>query len=583
MDTFVLNAVCKELQAQICPSWINNIFQTDEFSLLFVLWCQQREICLAVSVDARFQYVYLTRKKPDAQVSTFGKFLLHHIKGAKIRSITKAPLERILSIDLVKKDIDGSDLTFQLILEIMGRHSNLILLQQATHKILESLRHVTAAQSSYRRIAPGAVYVAPPQQKKLDLSTLAESDFLKIVRQFHEEAAQNPGLQLWNVLLQRIQGLSPLLAKDIAGQGSKNCWERLEAIRDMLCSEAYRPCIVLQHVNSLQEKALAVSAFPLEQFSQKKNIKILTFESMSAAAEAYYSSQAEQQRSDSLRSSLLSPLKQRLAKLRKKQEHLQEQQKHIAHAQDYKQQGELIAANIYRLKKGMSRARIIDYYHPEHAEIEIELNPRLNPSQNAQHCFKRYNKLKQGQVIAEQRLADAEQEIAYLEELQFFVEDANSLTELRRLKKEAQDKHALNKPQKNMLPPKPKEPAKPFRRFMSSDGFEVYVGRSSRENDLLTQKYARPDDIWLHAHRAPGSHVLILNRRRKMAIPGQTLQEAASLALYYSKLRCSGKADVMYTARKHLKKPKGAPPGLVTVSQFQTIHAVPQSEISIKH
>jgi predicted ribosome quality control (RQC) complex YloA/Tae2 family protein len=586
MDTLVLNAVTQELQERICPSRINNIFQPDEFSLLFALWNQRREIRLTISLDARFQYLYLTQQEPETQVSAFGKFLLHHIKGAEIRSIAKPPLERILNFELVKKDIDGSDLRFRLILEIMGRHSNFILVQEEGDKILESVRHVTAAQSSYRRIAPGAMYVPPPPQDKLDLTTIDAEPFQAILLQFYEETQQNSKRRLWKYLLQRIQGLSPLLAREIAGKDSNEDdevrWKRFETIRDIVKTGAYQPCVVLQDVGTAQEKALALSAVPLQQFSQQANTELRTFDSMSAAAESYYSSLVERQLSESLRSSLLSPLKHRLGKLQKKREHLREQQEQILHAEEYKQKGELIAANIYQLEKGMRSARAIDYYHPEQAEIEIELDPRLSPSQNAQRWFKRYNKLKQGQEVTEQRLADTERDIAYLEELQFFVEEAKTLAELRKLKEEAQEKQAVGKQRKGKQRSTPQEPAKPFLRFVSSDGFEIYVGRSSRENDLLTQKRAQPEDIWLHAHQTPGSHVLILNRERKTEIPEKTLREAASLAAHYSKLRRSGKADVIYTAKKHVKKPKGAPPGLVTVGQFQTIRVVPQAGISDK-
>ena len=584
MDTLILNAISQELQTRICPSRINNIFQPEEFLLVFALWSQRREIRLALSLDARFQYLYLTEQTPEHPASAFGKFLLHHIKGAEIRAIAKPPLERILTFELVKKDIDDSELRFQLILEIMGRHSNLILVQQESGKILESMRHVTAVQSSFRRVAPGAVYVPPPQQNKLDLTTIDADAFREILEQYREEAQQTPKLQLWKFLLQRIQGLSPLLAKDIAGKdpndSGESCCERFASIREAVNAATYRPNLVLQASDTAQEKALALSAVPLEQFLPQEDVEIRDFESMSAAAEAYYTRLVERQLSESLRSSLLSPLKHRLGKLHKKREHLQEQQEQIRHADEHKQKGDLITANIYQLEKGMRSATVIDYYHPEQAEIDIELDPRLSPSQNAQRYFKRYNKLKQGQKVTEQRLADTERDIAYLEELQFFVEEAKSLTELRTLKEEAQEKQAGKRQRKGKQRSAPQEPARPFLRFVSSDGFDIYVGRSSRENDLLTQKHAQPEDIWLHTHQAPGSHVLILNRERKTEIPKKTLQEAASLAAHYSKLRRAGKVDVMYTAKKQVKKPKGAPPGLVTVSQFQTIRVVPQSDIS---
>ncbi len=156
MDTFVLNAITQELQQQICLAKINHIAQPDEQSVILGLWQRGQELRLAISIDARYQYLFLTRQPAPNQVFNFGKFLQHHIKNTEIRAIQKPLLERMITFDLVKKDIDGQDLRFSLILEIMGRYSNLILINQDTNKILDSLQHVTAVQSSYRRIAPGA-------------------------------------------------------------------------------------------------------------------------------------------------------------------------------------------------------------------------------------------------------------------------------------------------------------------------------------------------------------------------------------------------------------------------------------------
>jgi predicted ribosome quality control (RQC) complex YloA/Tae2 family protein len=293
---------------------------------------------------------------------------------------------------------------------------------------------------------------------------------------------------------------------------------------------------------------------------------------MNTAAERYYRILVEHQQYETLKTSLLRPLSGRLAKLQKKQEHLIAQKTQIEQAAAYKQKGELITANLYQLSKGMNTAEIVDYYH-ENQMIEIPLDPKLTPSQNAQRYFKRYRKLKQGKDVTEQRLLKTDQEITYLEEVLFFIENADTLQELEALREEIPFKSREKAKQR------PEQPRKPFLRSVSSDGFEIYIGRNSRENDLLTQRTALPEDIWLHAHRAPGSHVLILNRQRNTSVPEQTLLEAASLAAYHSKLRRSGKVDVLYTPKKYVQKPKGSPPGLVRVSQFEILRVTPQAKV----
>ncbi len=584
MDTLVLNAITQELREQICPSRINTISQPDEYSVAFSLWNQRRESRLVISVDSRYQYLFLSKTPPKkTPILNFGKFLQHHIKGGDIHALSKPLLERILTFDIVKKDIDGQELRFQLVLEIMGRHSNLILLQTDTGKILESVRHVTAVQSSYRRIAPGAVYVPPPPQEKRDLTTIERPQFQSLLERYAAKSGQQ---LLWKFLLQHIQGISPVLAKEIAGAGQMNTseetrWNRLARIIDVVATGRYQPTVVLQSSTEGGDKPLVLSALLLEQYAGRTDLIITSADSMNAAAEQYYGQLIERQHYDVLQQSLLGPISHRLAKLHKKREHLRVQQEQIEYAEEYKKQGELITANIYQLTKGMRTARVIDYYQEGQPEIDIALDPRLTPSQNAQRYFKRYNKLKQGQSVAEQRLRETEQEIAYQEERKFFIEEAAALQDLQGLRDEIQDVESPAR-KKRAAKQMPAEPKQPFLRRVSSDGFPIYIGRSSRENDLLTQRTAQPQDTWLHVYQAPGSHVVILNRERKADIPERTLLEAASLAAYHSKLRHSGKVDVIYTLKKYVKKPKGSPPGLVTLSQFQTIRVAPRAGIELQ-
>jgi len=585
MDTLTLNAISQEIQQQICPSRINHIVQPDEYSLVFSLWNRRTEYHLAISVDARFQYLFLTTNKPANQIQTFGKFLQHHIKGGEIRAISKPPLERIITFDIVKKDLDGSELRYQIILEIMGRHSNLILLHQHSQKILESIRHVTAAQSSYRRIAPGAVYVSPPAQEKIDPTLMTQEQFQHILVRYGTAVEQTPNLKLWKFLIQQFQGLSPLLAKEIEGkdldQSDEARWKRFSnIIKTVSTTSCYQPTVFMEQQAEGWEKPVALAALHLQQFAHNPMIHHVTFPSMSEAAVHYYHTLVGHQTRETLRTSLRSSIGSRLSKLKKKQGHLAAQMEQIEQAEDYKRKGELLTANMYQLHKGMNTASVVDYYHEDQPQIDIVLDPRFTPSQNAQRYFKRYNKLKQGKQVTERRLLETERNIAYFEELKFFLETAETVEELERLQEDMLGTHNAASANPRRKKRKLAEPAQPFLRFLSSDGFPIYVGRSSRENDVLTQRTAQPEDIWLHVHQAPGSHVLILNRERKHAIPERTLHEAAALAAYHSKLRKSGHADVMYTPKKYVKKPKGSPPGLVILSQFQTIRVTPKAAIT---
>jgi predicted ribosome quality control (RQC) complex YloA/Tae2 family protein len=592
MDTFVLNAVTQELQQQVCPSRINNIWQPGEDSLILGLWRQGKESRLAISVAPQHQYLFLTSKPPENQVVAFGKFLQYHIKGGELQTLYKPVLERILTFEIAKKDIDGQEIRFRLILEIMGRHSNLILINKETNKILDSMRHVTAVQSSYRRIVPGAVYISPPTQEKDDPMTLDRERFQRILRDYEDQRGRKR-LLFWKFFLQRVKGFSPLMAKEVAGQdvdfSDEARWQRFSRIIEVVKSGDYQPMLVIEQDEQGRQKPVVLSAVPLqsklctpsqtEVCTPKQNKFCTPIGSMNRAAELYYMTLVKRQQYETFQTSLLSTLNARLSKLKRKQEHLLAQKEQIDNAEQYKKKGELITANIYQLKKGMQVAEVIDYYAEDQHVIEITLDPKLTPAQNAQRYFKRYNKLKHGKDMTMQRLHETKDEIAYLEEWKFFVEEAKSLQRLKDLRDEF---HKINKSdhkEKTRPQDVKQEKASSFLRFVSSDGLDIYVGRSSKENDLLTQHTALPDDIWLHVHQAPGSHVLIVNRNRNAPVPEQTLVEAASLAAYYSKSRHSGKVEVVYTPKKYVRKPKGSPPGLVTLLQYQTIRVVPRAEI----
>lgn len=574
MDSFILNAIVQEFQAHLCPSKLNTFWQPDDHSIILSLWHHGHEDRVAISIAPQQQYLFVSSAPMQGEVLAFSKFLLHHLKGGELRGISKPPFERVITFDIVKKDIDGQLLRFQLILELMGRHSNLILINQETQKILESLRHVTAAQSSYRRIAPGAVYEPPPKQEKRDPLALNREQFAALVRTYQHDRSQGKNaLPFWKFFLEQVEGFSPLLAKDLAGEYDEHTderlWQRFAQMLEVVKTGHYQPHLLFASPSQGESVPTGISAIRL------LHTICTPVESMNAAAERYYTDAITQQQRHTLRNGLLATLQARLTKLYKKRQHLREQFDQIENAEQYQRSGELLTANLHQLRKGMQIATVVDYYAETQAMVTIPLDPRLTPSQNAQRYFKRYSKLKQGKAIAEQRLQETEQTIAYLEEWQFFVEDAATVERLQALHAELHetDKPAPKASRKSA--PTEKSAAGQFLRMVSSDGFEIYVGRSSKENDALTQRTAQPDDLWLHVHQAPGAHVLILNRQRNAIVPEQTIREAASLAAYYSKARQNGKVEVIYTPRKYVKKPKGSPPGLVRVLNFQTIRVTP--------
>jgi predicted ribosome quality control (RQC) complex YloA/Tae2 family protein len=582
MDLLVLNAITQELQNILITARITRIYQPADLLLILSLQKQGQVYHLVISADPSYPCIYLQQRAPNNLPGTtdenqhFIKSLKYHLQGGYVEDIHKPLLERVVHIEVYKKEPDGSKTSLQLIVEIMGRHSNIILVDKASGKILDSIKHVTAAMTSYRRIVPGVPYIPPPEQEKLDPQTLTQEDFIKILQ---TKPSEKP---LWQYILDTFKGFSPLMAREVQDHPDpERVWSSFERIMKALKSGPYEPVLITCFHPQEKKSRSYLSPIPLVQFSQDQ-VQIQNFPSISQAAEAYYSETLVQYRLQVLRSSLLQILHQRLAKKEKKHKQLEEELVQAEKAQEFKKLGELITANLSVLKKGAAEVEVVDFYDPDQKKIKIKLDPRLTPSQNAQKYFHQYTKLKRSLPILQERLASVHQEITYLKELQFFVEEATSWEELEKLKEEVKGEEKRENGRKG----KPKTsrssaspPSSPFRRFISSDGFPIWVGRSSRENDLLTLKFATPEDVWLHAQGVPGSHVLILNRTRSESIPERTLEEAAALAAYYSKGRGLGKVPVDYTLKKYVRKPKGSPPGLVTLIKHKTILAIPRKEV----
>jgi predicted ribosome quality control (RQC) complex YloA/Tae2 family protein len=577
MDLLVLNAITQELQNTLITARITRIYQPADLLLTLFLRKQGQEYRLVISADSSYPCIYLQQPVTDNEQGTrgepqsFSKSLKYHLQGGYVEDIHKPRLERVVYIEVFKKELDGSKTSLQLIVEIMGRHSNIILVDKASGKILDSIKHVTAAMTSYRRIVPGAPYIPPPEQEKLDPWSLTKEDFMKIL------LARPSEKPLWQHILDTFKGFSPLTAREVQDHPDpERVWSSFERIIRALKSGPYEPVIITYSHPQEKKSRSYLSPIPLIQFEPDR-VQIQNFESISQAAEAYYVETFVRYRLQLLRSSLLQTLHQRLVKNEKKQKQLEEELAHAEKAQEFKKLGELITANLSLLKKSADEVEVIDFYDPDQRKIKIKLDPRLTPSQNAQKYFNQYAKLKRSLPILQERLAAVNQEIAYLKELQFFVEEATSLEELEKLKEEVRGKEGRKNGGKEKQ--ETTQSPSPFRRFISSDGFPIWVGRSSGENDLLTLKFAIPDDVWLHAQGVPGSHVLILNRTRSESIPERTLEEAASLAAYYSKGRGLGKVPVDYTLKKYVRKPKGSPPGLVTLIKHKTILAIPRKEV----
>jgi predicted ribosome quality control (RQC) complex YloA/Tae2 family protein len=622
MDLLTLNAITQELQNTLVSAKITGIYQSANLLLTLFLRKHGKNHRVLISADSNYPCIYLEQGTADNQQGTldekrnFERSLKHHLQGCQVEDIHKPILERIVHINISRKELDGRKTFLRLTVEVMGRHSNIILIDVATGKILDSIKHVTASMTSYRRIAPGALYVPPPEQQKLDPLTLTKEEFFKILT---SKPSEKP---LHSYILDAFKGFSPLTAKEVQEDPNLEViWNSFQRITSRLKSGPYEPLIItFQGQNtcwngtkgSKSKPKSYLSPIRLTQFNPDQ-VQVQSFDSMSQATEIYYAETLTRRQLESLRSSLLQMISQRLAKNEKKQTQLEGEVTQAEKAEAYKKLGELITANLSVLKKGVAEAEVIDFYDPDQKRLKIQLDLRLTPSQNAQKYFNQYAKCKRSLPVVQKNLTSIIEATTYLKELQFFVEEATSLEELEDLKREFESTEVwkygsrgvwgyesvrdLENGKKEGIGGKKQRKASsssthlhtytpthprthtPFRRFFSSDGFPIWVGRNSRENDLLTLKFATPEDLWLHAQGVPGSHVLILNRNRSESIPERTLEEAAAIAAYYSKGRGLGKVSVDYTPKKYVRKLKGSPPGLIALIKHKTILVKPRKEV----
>ena len=576
MDGITLAAVKEEMQ-QLLGCRITKIYQPGRRDI--VIHCRRPGGSQAVilSADPQNARVFLTEEVPANPLHppSFCMLLRKYLEGGKIASVEQPDLERILEIT-VENIADTGELTrYRLITEVMGRHSNIILLD-AAGKVLDGVIRIDSRVNRYREIIPGAVYIPPPDQGKLSLLAPDWQAFLTRM------APASPEARLSRLIQDNFTGISPRVAaelviragldpdtlrRDIDRDRLKELYQVLKELGERIKEGRFAPQIGLD----ADGEPCGVSAIQLtSQFHAAWE-----FGSMSRALETYYAHKLTRQEMANLYRNLIQVVEGHQNRLAKK---IKTQERELSAAEDaetYRVYGELLTANLYRLQKGMESVALENFYDPELRKVTIPLDPRLTPSENAQSYFRRYNKAKKTQVEGMYHYQRSLEEKEYLEQVRTSLDLAVDLSDLLDIQRELMEEGYI-RPAKGQKSKDSNKRPQPLR-FRSSDGLEILVGRNNRQNEHLTFKAANPDDIWLHVKDIPGSHVII--KAQGMEPPAATLEEAALLAAYYSKGRTGHNVAVDYTARKHVRKPRGAKPGMVIYDHHRTIFVSPLPEV----
>ena len=565
-DSLALRLVVEELHEALLGSTIQHIEQANPHTFSFKVGRAAQTHWLTLSAHSLHARAHLTQKPaPGQKQSYLADFLTTHLRRGTITAIEQLGWDRILKITVQPTSDEPIQLSPKAIIaEFMGKHSNIILIDAGDDRILESLKRIDETMSRHREILPGETYILPPQQDKLDPLTLDESAFIQL---FSERVEVS-----WRQLFNKIDGLSPALAKEIIARAAQtDLWSAYQQVVAYFDPGNASPQLLIDG-----DAPLAVTPLPLHQFPQATS---QAFDTMSDALTAYYDAITLNESITSERRSLTQALTKQENLLQRKAEGLHTDLERAEKADDYRIQGELILANLHAITRGQKQVELQNYYSSELEMLSIPLNPERSPSENAQAYFKRYTKAKRGRSRIQQLISDVEADQETLRLYASKLEAADTLDALQRLRTEFVANGYLKASHRGKQ--KQEVSDGPFRRYTSSNGFQIYVGRNSQSNDLLLRQIAKPRDMWLHAKQIHGSHVIIRNPENRQDIPMPTLLQAAQLAAYYSKAHHASNVPVDYTWARYVVKRKGNVAGYVHYTREKTLYvepAVPSSK-----
>ena len=566
-DSLSLRHVVHDLRDTLLHGSIRHVAQLDATSIAVKITKAGKTQFLMMSAHARHARTHLIeRPSAEKRQSYFADFLMTHIGRGTISGIEQLGWDRVLKITIKPQtDMPIESQSRILIGEFMGKHSNIILVDESTGKILQSIKHIDETLSRHREILPGVIYTPPPKPAKLDPLKLDYETFVTLV--------ENNSEVDWLCLFNQVDGLSPTLAKELLFRADKpNCAEKLwtayKEIRAYFNPPHGNPLVLVSPKD--RSDAIAVSPLPLHQFH---GMDSLTFNTMSEALESFCEMVVIRETIQSEQRTLSQVLEKLLDAHDRKIVRLKQDLANAEQAEDYRIKGELLTGNLHRIQRGTVSVEAQNYYTQELKQIEIELDPQRSPSENAQGYFKRYTKAKRGRAVISQLLAESHAEQKVLQSYVSEVRQAETVDKFDAIREQFVKKGWI-KERKNGRP-KQRTASSTFQKFTSPDGFQIYVGRNSKENDLLLRRIASGRDMWLHTKQIHGSHVLIRNPENKPGIPMPTLLQAAQIAAFFSKGKHASHVPVDYTWARYVVKPKGSAPGYVHYSREKTLYVEP--------
>ncbi len=563
-DGIVTKAITEELSDQLINGRITKIHQPTDTELILTVRNNRTNFSLLFSTHpsyARFHITTETFQNPS-EPPMFCMHMRKHLQGGVIEAIKQESLERIITFHIQSRNEFGDRTTLYLVMELMGRHSNVLLLNETKDTIIDCMKHIPSFQNRHRTILPGHAYIFPPDQNKLHPLKIDAESFIRTID-------FNAG-KLDRQIVQSLEGFSPLLATELVNRahlGNVDAYKQaFEEIQHEIKDGHYVPAIY-------ENKREDFHVIQLKNFKGEQQ----KFTHANELIDAFFTGKAERDRVKQRAHDIERLIRNELKKNQRKKVIHERTLKRSKKAASYQKQGELLTAHLHLVNMGDASIVVTDYYDPEQGEITIPLATDQTPSENAQALFKRYRKLERSKTNAAKELRKTKAEIVYLEDLLHTISIAREedIEEIRdELREGGYIRKQSHRKRKKKQKPRPEQ-------FMSSDGTMIYVGKNNKQNDYVTQTLAQRNDTWLHTKDIPGSHVVI----RSNDPSEETIHEAAILAAYFSRAQQSESVPVDFTKVRHVRKPNGAKPGFVIYEQEQTLFVTPDLALvqKLKH
>ncbi|WP_270503888.1 NFACT RNA binding domain-containing protein [Ligilactobacillus salivarius] len=553
-DGLFTHAMIHELNQTLQNGRVTKISQPYPNEVILTIRANRTNYPVLLSANpryARFQITQIPYTNP-AVPTNFTMMLRKYLEGAKLLEIKQLDNDRVVYFEFLTRNELGDKLPLLLSAEIMGRYSNVILINQSTNKIIDTIKHVGMDQNRYRTLLPGATYRQPPTQDK-------ENPFEQESNTFEELIQKYPNREvLADSLLKQYQGISRDNALALADKlhASNNY---VQAFNDFLA-------MTENPIPTMNSNNFSI-------FTDNPNDK--KFSTLSEMLDVFYHTKANRDRVQQQGGQLLHVIRKNLQRNKKKLKKLSNELKATENADEYRIKGEVLTTYLYQIKRGMTKITLPNFYD-NNKEITISLSNQLSPSQNAQKYFKKYQKLKIAVTFVNEQIELTKKEVAYLEEIQTQIELATP-ADLDDIKTELQQEGYIKKKQQKSKRSSRVKINKP-ESFIASDGTEILVGKNNLQNEKLTLHTAKKTDIWLHAKNIPGSHVIIKSNNPS----DETLFEAAMLAAYFSKFRSSANVPIDYVQVKNIRKPNGSKPGFVIYEGQKTLTVTPTEDFVLE-